>query len=223
MNPLQLKKIAVIDIDGTLIKGQLQQGLINFLYFKRKISLAFVLKLNIWFIFYKLGVVKNIKNIFEFGVKYLNGKSIEELNILLFEYIDKTVKKRIFPKSFDLIRDLRSQGYEVIILSTAVEAIISKVANLFEITDYICTRLEITNGRYTGKIMGDVIYGEMKKEKLKSYFQEHNYLLSNAIAYADHESDIPMLNSVGKAYIVNPNAHMAKIASRDGIGIIETR
>jgi phosphoserine phosphatase len=76
---------------------------------------------------------------------------------------------------------------------------------------------------YTGHIKGSIVYGNIKKEKLKEYFDLHQYSLSNAVAYADHESDIPMLSIVGKSYMVNPDTHRTHLAKEKGIGIMETR
>jgi phosphoserine phosphatase len=47
--------------------------------------------------------------------------------------------------------------------------------------------------------------------------------LREAVAYADHESDIPMLKMVGKAYVVNPDAYMRSVAQKEGIGIMDTK
>ncbi|MFA6295138.1 MAG: HAD-IB family hydrolase [Candidatus Paceibacterota bacterium] len=223
MNQNSLTKIAVIDIDGTLIDGQIQQKLINFLYRKKELNLWFMLYLNIWFILYKLRLVSDMKKFFEYGLSYLKGKTLTSIDLIILEYINKDLKSDIYSKSFELVDDLKKSGYKLLILSTAVDAVISKVAKLFNIDDYICTKLEIKDGKYTGKIDGEIVYGKNKVRFLKEYFDSNTYLLKNAIAYADHESDIPMLKTVNKAYIVNPNVYMKHVAQKEGIGIINTK
>jgi HAD superfamily hydrolase (TIGR01490 family) len=221
-NKLQTR-IAVIDIDGTLIEGQIQQGLINFFYSKGELSLGYIIRLNAWFVLYKLHITDNVKNIFEFGLKYLQGKPIEKISVLVDEYIQKTVKLKIFPKSFELINRLRSNNFTIIILSTAVDAVVSKVTTLLGADDYISTRLEIVDGLYTGHIAGDIAYGEHKVDLLKEYLTSRAYSLDNVEAYADHESDIPMLRIVGKAYIVNPNAKMRRLSIENNFDTIDLR
>jgi HAD superfamily hydrolase (TIGR01490 family) len=222
MNNLQTK-IAIVDVDGTLIEGQIQQGLINFLFKKKRIGVVYMIKLNLWFILYKLHLNSNVKYIFEFGLRYLKDRDVKEIDLLVEEYIKEVVEKKIFSRSVELVSKLRADGYNVVLLSTAVDVLIRRVSSIFGADDFLCTRLEIMDGRYTGHILGGIVYGEEKVEIIKQYIQSKSYALSEAVAYADHESDLSLLRIVGKSYIVNPNGHMKSIARREGIAIMDTR
>lgn len=222
MNPNNSKKIAIVDVDGTLINGQIQQKLIIFFWKNKQIKLWYFVKLNLWFILYKLGLVKNAESVLEYGLKYLNGKSVENINFLIKRFIDEEIKAIIFPKSFELINNLRRDGYSIVILSSAIEAVISHISELFKANDFICTRLEKNAGIYTGKVYGKIIYGNRKVTELNSYLEKHNYLIENTVAYADHESDLDLLRTVNKAFVVNPGNRMYKIAKREGFSIINT-
>jgi len=223
MNQNSSYKVAVIDVDGTLIAGQIQQGIINFLYKKGELNLWSIIMINFWFIFYKLRLTSDIKRVFEYGLQYLKNKPIEQVDSIVTEYIEKVIKQKIYPKSFELINTLRDEGYTLVILSTAIDAVISRISELFKIDNYICTLLETKGGLYTGKINGKIIYGDTKTETLSQYFKSKGYSLREAVAYADHESDIPMLKMVGKAYVVNPDAYMRSVAQKEGIGIMDTK
>lgn len=216
-------KIAVIDVDGTLIEGQIQQALINFFRQKGDLGFWYVLCLNLWFLAYKIHMTKNVRNVFEFGLRYLKNKPVELIIPVINKFVQTRLKDRAFKKSFGLIRELRARGYTIILLSTAVDVVINEVAKMFDADDYICTRLEIRSGHYTGRILGKILYGQAKADALKEYLNGKPYSLSECEAYADHESDIPLLKIVGKAYVVNPNTHMKRIANREGLAIMETR
>jgi phosphoserine phosphatase len=109
------------------------------------------------------------------------------------------------------------------ILSTAADAVISEVARIFGVSSYVCTQLELSGGFYSGRLVGDIVYGEKKLEYIKKYFEVNDLKLSEAVAYADHKSDISLLKSVGNGYIVNPSVHLLRLAQKNGLGIIETR
>lgn len=223
MNQNLSNKVAIIDIDGTIVSGQTQQGLINFFFKKKKLSLWYMVHLNLFFILYKLGIISDVKKIFEYGLVYLKGKSVTQIEPLVKEYINQLLKNNVYPQSMKLIDGLRNQGYKLVILSAAIDLIVSGLAKSFNIDDYICTRLEVESGDYTGKIKGKIIYGNDKVDAIKKYFESNNYLLKDAVAYADHKSDIPMLKIVGKSYIVNPSSKMKRVAQKEKIGIIYTK
>lgn len=220
MNQNLYKKIAVLDIDGTLIAGQIQQGLINYFYAKGKLSTMYVIRLNLWFVMYKLHITNNIKGIFEFGLKYLKDKSVHEIDSIVSRYVEEKVKQKVFHGSFGLIKKLREEGYVIILLSTAVDVVVSKIAELFQVDDYICTKLERVHDCYTGRISGDIAYGERKINLLKDYLSSRSYSLADVRAYADHESDIPLLKIVGKAYIANPDIKMERLSKMLNIDTI---
>ena len=75
----------------------------------------------------------------------------------------------------------------------------------------------VNNNIYTGKVKGKIIYGYVKKQMLEEYAISHECSLDNVAAYADHESDIPMLKAAGHGFLVNPDSHMLHLAQREGL------
>ncbi len=223
MNQNYNRKLAVVDLDGTLIKGQSQRGLVNYLYSSGYVGIFYMLRLNLWFVMYKLGVVDEVKKILTTGLQYIKGKTEKHVADIVDKYIEGVILKNVYPKSMNLIQDLHVEGYSVLMLSTAVEPIVSKMAKLFHTDDYLCTKLESINGRYTGDIEGLVLYGENKIDALKAYINGKGYSINDVVAYADHKSDIPMLRIVGKAYLVNPDSKIVELAKENNIGIIDLR
>jgi HAD superfamily hydrolase (TIGR01490 family) len=222
MNQYKFKKIAIIDVDGTLLSGQIQQKLIIFFWKRHQISFWYFLKLNMWFILYKLGICKDTRSILNYGIKYLNGKTIDSIAVLINEFMDLEVGKSIFPNSRRLLDNLRTDGYTIVILSSAIDIVINRIAKMFNADDCICTQTEKNNGVYTGKICGNIMYGNGKVIAIKQYFLLNNYSIETAVAYADHESDIPMLKIVGRAFIVNPSRYMMDLAKKESLNIAYT-
>lgn len=221
MNQQHNKKVAVIDLDGTLIRGQIQHGLIMYFFSKKVIGLYYVIKLNIFFILYKFHLISKIDKIYNYGVKYLKGMNLLDVNKYIDEYIETKVIYNIFPASFRLIKNLKSEGYYVIILSSAIDIVVSKIATMFDVDDYICTKLEKDEDTLTGYIKGDIVYGPNKVSVLERYLSHSGNSLNDVEAYADHESDIPLLKKVKKAYVANPDGRMRRLSIINKFDIID--
>ncbi|MEN9649543.1 MAG: hypothetical protein RL094_510 [Candidatus Parcubacteria bacterium] len=214
------KKLAIVDVDGTLIRGQSQQHLIKFLLKKGLIGRWFFFRLNLWFVCYKLGLVHDIRTVLEYALSYFKDKDSQTIDQVLDAFIATSIKPRIYPKSHDLIKQLKADGYYVLLLSGAIEPIISRVSTIFQADAYVCTRVEVLEGKYTGKLANEVVYGENKVDMLKKFIEEHGFDIKQTRAYADHLSDIPLLLKVSEPFAANPSTAMKKIAEMNNIPVI---
>ena len=74
------------------------------------------------------------------------------------------------------------------------------------------TELQEADGRWTGKIVGAAAFGEAKAEVVRRFALKHKVVLERSYAYADHVSDLPMLEAVGRPVVVNPSKQLHRIA-----------
>ncbi len=77
------------------------------------------------------------------------------------------------------------------------------------------TRLEEKDGRWTGRIQGEAMFGEAKAQAIKRIAAEAGLDLQRCIAYGDTSADRWMLETVGKPAAVNPSNDLARIARRN--------
>ncbi len=75
------------------------------------------------------------------------------------------------------------------------------------------TRMEEQDGRWTGRLLGEAIYGEEKSRVLKRVAQEQGIDLQSSHAYGNALLDRPMLAAVGHAHVVNPGRDLAAVAN----------
>src|SRR3954451_8901697 len=81
----------------------------------------------------------------------------------------------------------------------------------------IGTRYKIdAGGAFTGRFDGPFVYGPGKVEAMEAFAAEHRIDLAESYAYSDSLSDLPMLEAVGHAVVVNPDPALAAIAKREG-------
>ena len=64
--------------------------------------------------------------------------------------------------------------------------------------DYVyANELEVEDGRLTGRLVGDIVDGEMKARLLQDIAQRENISLQQAVAVGDGANDLPMLGVAG--------------------------
>jgi len=96
-----------------------------------------------------------------------------------------------------------------LVLRLAVRGIAASVA--------VCaTRLEESEGRWTGRIVGNAMFGEAKDRAVRQMAAEKGFELAQSYAYGDCPSDRWMLEAVGRASVVNPAWRMEKLARQRG-------
>jgi HAD superfamily phosphoserine phosphatase-like hydrolase len=74
------------------------------------------------------------------------------------------------------------------------------------------TRLEEANGRWTGQIIGDAMFGEAKGRAIRRVAAQQGFDLSRCYAYGDSAGDRWMLGAVGRPAAVNPSPDLDRIA-----------
>lgn len=199
-----MKKAAFFDVDNTLVHGQSQQLFINYLRKSGGISLWGWMKLNLFFVIYKLGFESDMKKAFEQGLKYFIGKKVSDVDHVLNKFSLDVLSKRINQKALDRLIELRKEGYYIVLFSAAAEPIIRRIATMLQADDAISTLVEVnkTNDTYTGHIVGEPNYGANKSINAAKYAKKHDIDLPNSFAYSDHISDLPLLKLVGNGFLV---------------------
>ncbi len=209
-----MKELVVFDLDGTIISKQSQFVLIRYLFKKKSINFGFYFVILLWFMLYKIGLAKNPRPMMEWSFSFLNGKSVEEFDVIIEDFFQKEIKKFIFPQIIDIISKHRAQNREVVIISNAIDPIVKKAASYLGINKYISTKLEVINGKFTGKIDGDIIYGNKKVATLREFTQENGLNFANSYAYTDHISDLSLLLAVTNPCAINPDKSLRKEAKK---------
>ena len=124
---------------------------------------------------------------------------------------------RIYPQMLDEVRMHQDAGRPTFIVSAAGDGIVRLLAGVLDMDGGIGTRYEVdADGNYTGLLDGGLTYGEGKVAPMRRFADEHGIDLSESFAYSDSASDLPMLELVGNAVAVNPDAELTRIARERG-------
>ncbi|HVH70075.1 MAG TPA: HAD-IB family phosphatase [Candidatus Dormibacteraeota bacterium] len=113
-------------------------------------------------------------------------------------------------------------GHAIVIVSGTLEPLANGAASALE-TELaargfatrirVCaTRLEELNGRWTGRILEEAMFGEEKARAVRKVAEEMDLDLSQSWAYGDRSADRWMLQAVGHPTAVNPSLLLRRIA-----------
>ena len=116
------------------------------------------------------------------------------------------------------------QGHRIVLVSGMPEALARMVAQAVECElefrkigsqVLVCaTRMEVRDGRWTGRLLGEAMYGEEKFRAVKSIAQEQRIDLRGSHAYGNTLLDRAMLAAVGHVHVVNPGRDLAAVANQ---------
>lgn len=209
-----MRELVIFDIDNTLIRGQSQKILLKYLFKRKLISRFYYIKVYLWFVLYKLGFIKSPKKIMEYAFKFLRNRKIEEVNKIADDFFETVLKNFIFTKAVDIINEHKSKNREILLLSNAINIIIKRIAQFLGIKNYTGTNLEIVDNKFTGKIIGNIVYGEEKIKCINDFIKANDLTLNNSWAYGDHISDLHILKKVKYPVVVNPDKFLKKEANK---------
>lgn len=218
-----MNAIVFFDVDGVLVKGQTQKFLICYLFEKRKISFFLFLKIYLWFVLYKIGLTKDVLKIRKSAFRQLKGWHISEMKEILKDFFEKKIKPNIDLKTVEIIKSHLNNNDEVVLLSASLKEIVNMIKDYLKLKFEISTELEVKNGVYTGNVKGIIPYGKAKVTKVLEFLDAHRYSLKNSWAYADHISDIHLLELTTHPCVVNPNRELRSIAQKRNWRIYDFR
>ena len=128
----------------------------------------------------------------------------------------KGLETSIFPKILEqmevtlgaesLITELHQRGYKVGLVSGGFHEVIDPIARSLGIDLVRANRFEASDGRLTGKVLGEILTPEMKKESLLTWAKENHVPQSQTIAMGDGANDLPMIETagIGIAFMAKP-------------------
>ena len=211
-----MKSVVLFDVDNTLLDGYSQQIFLKYAFKKGLIKKWPYIKINLWFGLYKLNIIKDPKPIMEYAYRFARDWSKSDMRKLISDFFNDSLGKPVFREARTIFRDHGKRGKLVVLVSNSVEPILEKLAEDLGLRHYLGTKLELVDGHYTGKISGDIIYGQHKPPYLKKYLAEHKMTLDDSWCYSDHISDLPLFNLCNHCVAVNPSKKLLSHALKEG-------
>ena len=206
---------AFFDVDGTLIAGFSAVAFLRDRLFSGRMSPRDVGDTLLNSVRFQLGRV-GFSGLIAATAAWLRGVPEKELEELAERIFARAIASAIYPESRALVQAHRRRGHTLALVPSATRYQIEPLARELGIPHVLCTRLEVENGRLTGRHVWPTCYGGGKALAARALAREHGIDLRQSYFYTDSHEDLPLLEIVGHARPTNPNRRLAAIAARRG-------
>ncbi len=135
-----------------------------------------------------------------------------------------------FPQGVERVAWHARQGHAIVLVTGTLEPLASAAAVALAVRLAVCglmvpvevfaTRPEELRGRWTGRIVGEPMFGKEKALAAKKITEEMNLNLTRCYAYGDSVNDQWILAAVGRPAAVNPAPALERLARKRGWPIL---
>jgi len=147
------------------------------------------------------------------------GWDEETVRRLVNEALEDRLRPLLYTEALELFREHRRQGRRIFLVSSAPEEVVDPIARMLKVDDFVATRAEVVDGRYTGGVEF-YCYGQNKAKAIQELAEARGIDLAASFAYSDSITDLPMLEAVGHPVAVNPDKELARVAEGRGWPIL---
>jgi HAD superfamily hydrolase (TIGR01490 family) len=166
---------------------------------------------------YKAGTV-GVQEFADFYVGTLGGKTPEQWEPLRRAFLASHVVPRIPRSAIHLVRQHLRAG-ELVVMTTATNRFITELtAVYFGIENLLATETEVLDGAFSGKTSGTLNMRAGKVERLGQWLTARGKALGDfhSTAYSDSINDLPLLEAVDEAVVVDPDPLLSDAAHQRG-------
>lgn len=217
--PQDVGVAAFFDVDNTLIQGSslivFAAGLARRRYFR----LAEILPIAWKQLKFRITGSENITDVAKGraqALEFIRGRRVDELVELCEEIVDSHMQEKAWPGTRDLADMHLNAGHQVWLVTATPVQLAQILAKRFGFTGALGTVAEVKDGKFTGRLVGDILHGPGKKHAVAALAAIEQLDLKQCTAYSDSINDVPMLSMVGTGVAVNPDAKLRKLAGQRG-------
>ena len=121
----------------------------------------------------------------------LAGAPLDGLTDAAEAFADHVVAHRLRPEVRDKVEWHRREGHELVLVSASPELYVTPIGRRLQFDTVLATRLEVADGRLTGRLLGPNCRGPEKVVRLREWRGDE---LALAYAYGDSAGDREMLD-----------------------------
>ena len=209
--------LAVFDVDGTLV----QTNVVEYFFWMRlqdqpleewpRFLAQMATKAPRWLYLERRSRAEFQRSFY----REYDGLDVERMRALGEEALHTVTLRRMFPEGVRRIRAHKQAGHRILLLTGALDVVVEPLAELLEV-DVDCAHLRVDDGRLTGDLLDPPPAGEARATAVEEYAARHGLELTESFAYEDAISDLPMLERVGTAVVVNPDARLSQVGAQRG-------
>ena len=208
-----MPNLTIFDLDNTLLAGDSDRAWGQYIVEKNIVSDDFLLESERFYDSYYDGNL-DIESFLAFCLKPLMQNKLSKLLELRKDFIEYKIKPMMLNKAIEMVNKKKSEGR--VIIATATNSFVTRpIADLFKIDDLIATEFVIKNNEFTGEVDGVPCFREGKVAKVEDWVKKNGYDLSETTFFSDSFNDLPLLEKVKTAIVVDGDNELIKQAKNN--------
>jgi HAD superfamily hydrolase (TIGR01490 family) len=217
---------AFFDVDNTMMMGAslfwFARGLAARKYFSSRDLTRFVWQ-QAKFRIAGNESAEDMHTIRENALAFVADRPVNEIAQASEEIYDELMADRIWSGTRALAQRHLDAGQRVWLVTATPVELASIIAHRLGLTGALGTVAEVVEGRYTGRLVGELMHGEAKAEAVRALAEREDLDLTRCTAYSDSANDLPMLTLCGTAVAVNPDTELRAVARSRGWAVRDFR
>ncbi len=199
-----MEKLAIFDIDYTITRKETLMEFFKYIVSKDIKNIKFLPRALYSGLMYGVKVYDE-KRVKECFLKFIENIDEAELAKLTKSFYDERISKILYKDAVDMIKKLKNEGYMVVLISASPEFYVKEFYAIKEVDLIIGTKFTFDSGKFVRKMDGNNCKGEEKVKRLNEVLKEKNIKVDfeNSYMFSDSLSDKPLLDIVGKPYLIN--------------------
>ncbi len=203
---------AFFDMDKTLLAENSGAVYVRHRYENGKIDGFELARSALVYLQYKAGIL-DIRAWTRAQVAQFAGLSEEEI-LRDAREVMRRVARTVYPEAMQAVRWHQEQGHLVAIVSGSTRYIVEPIAEQLGVEHTLYTRLEVVDGRLTGRVIEPICFEEGKIYWLRDLVAAEGIDLAKSWFYTDSITDLPLLELVGHPVVTNPDPRIYREARR---------
>lgn len=208
-----MRPAALFDVDRTLVTVNTARLYVQWRMGERKVSWLDYVRVSHVLMQYTIGTLEP-EGAARHAFRTVRGYSEERMREECLGWYTRVVRPHISGHGRREVAQKRSEGHVCAILSASTPYLTEPLAAELGIDHVLCTRLEVSDGLFTGGWQAPLCYGAGKVEHARRWAEQHGVDLKRSTFYTDSISDLPMLEMVGSPRVVNPDPRLRLVAAR---------
>ena len=202
---------AFFDMDKTILSENSATLYMRYRYQRGEMSKRDLLMGFGAYIKYKIGIL-DIRGWTLGMMEQFSGQSERQLEEEAIAWVEDVVVETIYPEVERLVAEHVAESHVVAIVSGATAFVVRPIAARLGIEHILYTRLEVENGRFTGRVIEPICFEEGKIYWLQQFIDEQGIDLAKSYFYSDSITDLPLLDLVGHPVATNPDPLLYRTA-----------
>ena len=213
-------ELAIFDLDNTILNGDSDYSMINYLVDINLLNEAAKLKNDEFIKDYQQGQL-DFNQYTNFALKPYAGKTQNEINEIILPFVETIIEPMINIFALKLIHNHHDKGDTILLASATNELIVKPIAQRLDIRNVIGTRVKFEDKKCSGEFIPPSALGAGKLKLVENWMQAHQYdSFSGVTFYSDSINDLPLMEVVEFPKAVNPDIKLESISNKRGWEVI---